>query len=141
MDRLKHGGHLAHLGRRNGGPDVPVEMHGAALPEGVRKELEERGNQAETLVADEEPGSGEPTLLHVPHEVNPGGLVLLGTLHDAENLAEAVLIDANGDQDADVLYLAAPGALKPDPVEEDVGVSPADRSVAPLFDLDRDLLV
>src|ERR1039457_4667494 len=141
MDCLQHGGHVPHLGRRHGGPHVPVEMHGTALPESVGIELGQRGYEAKALIADEELHSSKTTLLHVPHEVNPGGLILLGTLHDAENLTVAVLVDADGDQNAHVLYLAAPGALEPDPVEKDVGVSPSDRPVAPLLDLDRDLLV
>ena len=116
-------------------------MHGAALPEGVGIELGQRGNQAEALVADEKPDAGEPTLLQVPHEVDPGGLVLLRALHDAQHLAVAVLVDADRDQDAHVLHLAAPGALEPDPVEENVGVLARERPVAPLLDLDGDLLV
>ena len=77
----------------------------------------------------------------MPHEIDPRGLVLLGTLHDAQHLAVAVLVDTDRDQDAHVLYLAAPGALQPDTVQENVGMLARERPVAPLLDLDGDLLV
>src|SRR5579859_1080346 len=140
VDRLEHRGHFPDFGRGNGRPDVPVEMHDAALPLGVRVKLGEGRDEPEALIANEKPYSSQASLLHVAQEVNPRGLVLLGPLHDAQDLAIAILVDADGHEDAYVPDLPAPGALEPDPIEENVGMLAGNRTVAPLLDLDGDLL-
>ena len=141
MDGLEHRGDLPDLRGRHRRPHVAVEMDHAALPAGVGIKLGQALDQPEALVADYQAHSGESSVLQVSQHVDPGGLVFLGALHDAENLAESVLVDADRDQDAHVLNLAAPRALQPDPVEEDVRVLALDRPIAPLLDLDGDLLV
>lgn len=58
-------------------------------------------------------------------EGRPAGLVLLGGLADAEDLARTLAGDAGGHQQRDVARLAGPGALHGDAVEETQGCAPS----------------
>lgn len=77
----------------------------------------------------------------MPQEALPRGLVLLRALGHAEHLPVAVRVDADGDEHAHVAHLAAPAALQPQAVEEDVGMRALDRLVPPGLDLASHLLV
>ena len=71
----------------------------------------------------------------------PAGLVLLGALEDAEDLAIAIGIDRDRHQQRHVAHLASPAALEHDAVQIDIGMLAVDRPVPPGLDLAVDLLV
>jgi site-specific DNA recombinase len=132
---------------RNGQADKPNHrlrsdgVHHAALPAGVGEVLGRALDQAQTGVRDDQLNAGEATLLEVRQEARPAGLVLLGALADAQDLAVALGRDADRDQERDVAHLARPAAPEHDPVEVDVGVRARDRPVPPRRDLGVDLPV
>lgn len=74
-------------------------------------------------------------------EGEPASLVLLLALADAENASESVHPNADGHQDRDILYLAAPTPLEHDAVQVDIGKLPLQRLVPPALDVCVDLLV
>ena len=59
---------------------------------------------------------------HASYELLPAGSVLPHALRHADDLAVALRVDADGDEDADVLHASAPGALVPHAVHEHVRV-------------------
>ena len=74
--------------------EAAVPVHDAALPAGGGEVLGRALDQAQAGVRDDQLDAGEPTLLQVGEEARPPDLVLLGTLADAQDLAEALGRDA-----------------------------------------------
>ena len=141
VDGFEHGGHRPDLGRGYQAPDIAVEVNGAALIGHLWVELAQALDQPKALVAGEQLDALESAFLEVAEEVLPGGLVLLGALGDAEYLSVAILLDPDGNEDADVADFATPRELQPNAVEENVGVLTGDRLIAPGLDLADHLLV
>ena len=73
--------------------DVAVEMHHAALPAGLGKELGGTLDQAHAGIRDDELDTAQAAPLEMGQEGAPAGLVLLSALDDAEYLAVAISID------------------------------------------------
>lgn len=87
VDRLQHMADLAHLGRRHLTEDIAVEMHDTALPAGLRQILGYALDQAPASVRGDQLDTLEPAVEQMAQEPRPAGLVLLGPLADAQNLA------------------------------------------------------
>jgi hypothetical protein len=121
--------------------DVAVEMHHAALPARVGQIVGDAFDEATARVRDDQLHAAQAPVDQVAQEGRPAGLVLLGALADAEDLAVALGIDGARHQQRDVAHLARPGPLHDDPVEVEVGMLALDRPVPPFLDLGVDLLV
>ena len=83
MDSLEHVAHLTDLGGRYVAENVPVEMHHAALPAGLREVFRGALHEAAAGIGDNEPHAFEAAIDQVPQERRPAGLVLLGAFADA----------------------------------------------------------
>jgi hypothetical protein len=68
------------------------------LPGGFRKELGGALREPQTGIRDDQSNSLQTALLEVLEERAPSGLVFLGALADAENVAKTLTIDADRDQ-------------------------------------------
>ena len=141
MDGFQHMGDLTDLGRGHVAENVAVEVHHAALPPCRGVEVRSALDQAQTGVRDDQFDAGEAALFEVTQKGAPARLVLLGALHDPQDLAEALLVHADRHQQRDIAHLTGPAALEHDPVEIDIRVCALDRLVAPDLDLLVDLLV
>jgi hypothetical protein len=68
------------------------------MPAGIGKVLRGALGQARASVGDDELDAVQTTLLEMAQEGAPAGLVLLGTLDDAENLPVPIGIDRDRHQ-------------------------------------------
>src|SRR5262249_49985614 len=141
VDRLQERRRLAHLPGRHRREGVAVEVDRAPLPARLREALAQGLHQPQALGRDHQPPALQAPLLQVAQEGAPALGVLLGPFHDAQDLAEAVGVDADGHQHRHRADLAAELAAQPDAVQVDVGVLPGQRAVAPGVDAGVDLLV
>lgn len=82
--------------------DIAVEMHDAALPAGIGIERADAVGEAETGIAGRQLYFRQPARLRVSEEAAPSGLVLLGTLADAEDLVEPIVVDTDRVQHREV---------------------------------------
>jgi hypothetical protein len=90
MDRLEHVADLADLARRHVAEDIAVEMHDAALPPGIGQKLVDALDQPPAGVRGNQLDALQPAVDKVTEERRPVGLVLLGGLADAYDLAETL---------------------------------------------------
>ena len=81
-----------------------------------------------------------PAFDHASEEPLPAGRVLAHALVDRDGLAPALRADADGDEDARVLHVPAPGPLVPHAVHEHVRAFGFQRAFPPLVDPLVDLL-
>jgi hypothetical protein len=98
MDGLEHQGHLAQLAGRHVAEDVAVEVHHAALPARLGEVLGRALDQAHAGIGDDQLDAAQAAPLEMGQEGAPAGLVLLGALDDAEDLAIAVGVDRDRHQ-------------------------------------------
>ena len=101
---------------------VAHEVHHAPLVLRPGKHRVHRGDEARAPVADHEAHALQTAFDHASYELLPAGSVLPHALRHADDLAVALRVDADGDEDADVLHASAPGALVPHAVHEHVRV-------------------
>ena len=73
---------------------VAVEVHDASLPAGIGEELGRALGQPHAGIRDDQPDAFQAALLQMLEEARPACLVLLGALHDAEDLAIAFALTA-----------------------------------------------
>ena len=101
---------------------VAHEVHHAPLVLRPGKHRVHRGDESRAPVADHEAHALQTAFDHASYELLPAGSVLPHALRHADDLAVALRVDADGDEDADVLHASAPGALVPHAVHEHVRV-------------------
>src|SRR5579884_449342 len=77
---------------------VAQEMHGAALPGGLRENLADRRLQTLVIVGDDELDAGEPTRLQAGQEIAPARPALAVRQLDRQDLAPAVLVNRHRHQ-------------------------------------------
>ena len=128
------------VGRRDLGEHVAHEVHHAPLVPRLGQHPVDGGDESGAPVADHQPDSFQAAFDHAPEELLPAGPVLLHALRDADDLAVPLRVDSDGDQYADVLDRAAPGALVPHAVHEHVRVFVLQRPRAPRVDVPVHLL-
>lgn len=141
VDRLEHGRDRGAPGLRHAGEHVAVEVHGAAPVGGIGEHLRDRADHARRLVPDDHPHAAQPAGPQPGQEVPPALRRLREALCGADDLAAAVLLDADGDHGGDVLAGASPAALQVYPVDVDAWVGALERAVPPLLDRGERLLV
>ena len=141
MNGLEHRGHLGALGLGDLREHVAVEVHRAALVGGSREHLGDGAGHGGGLVAGEHAHAREPPALEPREELPPALGRLREPLRGADDLAVAVVVDADGHHHGHVLEGAAPGPLQVDPVDEDIGIGAGERPAAPFLDGLERLLV
>ena len=134
MDRLEHGRDGGAPGLRHTGEHVAVEVHGAAPVGGLREHLRDRADHAGRLVPDDRPHAVKASGPQPGQEFPPALRGLGEALDGADDLAVAVVVDADGDHDGDVPVGASPAALQVYAVDAGVGVGAPGRAVPPLLD-------
>ena len=108
VDGLQHQRHLAQLAGRHVAEDVAVEVHHAALPARLGEVLGGTLDQAHAGIGDDQLDAAQAASLEMGQEGAPAGLVLLGALDDAEDLAVALGVDRDRHQQRHVAHLARP---------------------------------
>ena len=137
-DGLQGGGRPFPVTGRRLGEHVAHEVHHAPLVFRVRQHRVDRGDESGAPVADHQSDAPQPAFDHASEELLPAGRVLAHALVDRDDLAPALRADADGDEDAHVLHVPAPGSLVPHAVHEHVRVFGFQRPRAPLVDLPVD---
>ena len=138
--RAGHYGRPFPVTGRRLGEHVAHEVHHAPLVFRVRQHRVDRGDESGAPVADHQSDAPQPAFDHASEELLPAGRVLAHALVDRDDLAPALRADADGDEDAHVLHVPAPGSLVPHAVHEHVRVLGFQRAFPPLVDLLVDLL-
>ena len=141
VDGLEHRRRLASLGLRHLRKHIAVEVHGAPLIGRIREHLGDGAGHGGGLVAGEHAHAREPPALEPREELPPALGRLREPLRGADDLAVAVVVDADGHHHGHVLEGAAPGPLQVDPVDEDIGIGAGERPAAPFLDGLERLLV
>ena len=117
------------------GEDVALEVHHASLVAGAGQQFAHGGHEAGAPVSRHQSHALQPSCEHALDERAPAFRVLLHALRHGEYLPVAVHADADGDQDAHVLRRAAPAALVPHAVHEQVRVLLPQGPAAPFVDV------
>ena len=123
------------MARRRLGEHVAHEMRHAPLVSRLGQHRVHRGDESGAPVADHQTHALEAAFDHAPDELLSAGGILLHALRHADDLAVALAVDADGDQYADVLDRAVPGAFVPHAVHEHVRILRPQRAVAPFVDV------
>ena len=99
--RLRLHGRCHHVlaGFRHMAEQVAQEVHPAPLPATALEHAPDRRRQPQVGIGDHKPGSSEATLLEGAEELAQEALCLAVTHGDAQHLAVAEDIDANGNVD------------------------------------------
>ena len=139
-DGLQGGGRPFPVTGRRLGEHVAHEVHHAPLVFRVRQHRVDRGDESGAPVADHQSDAPQPAFDHASEELLPAGRVLAHALVDRDDLAPALRADADGDEDADVLHVPAPGALVPHAVHEHVRALALQWPRAPRVDVPVHLL-
>ncbi len=105
---------------RHGRADVAIPVDHAPLPAGLGVKSAQRLDQAQALVAGDQPHAPKTAFFEMAQEVSPARGVLLNPFANAQYLAIAVLVDADRHQHRHVLHFAAPRAFQPHAVEGDL---------------------
>ena len=122
-------------GRRLG-EHVAHEVHHAPLVSCFGQHGVDGGGESRAPAARHGPHALQAAFDHASDELLPTVPVLPHALGHADDLAAALCVNADGDQDADVLHASAPGTLVPHAVHEHVRIFRFQRPVASFVDLD-----
>ena len=104
-DGLQGGGRPFPVTGRRLGEHVAHEVHHAPLVFRVRQHRVHRGDESRAPVADHEAHALQTAFDHASYELLPAGSVLPHALRHADDLAVALRVDADGDEDAHVLHV------------------------------------
>ena len=77
----------------------------------------------------------------MPDKLRPTLLIFLGSFFYSQYLAVAELINAYGNKHTDVFKLSGPGALQPDPIQENVSKLAFNWGIEPFFNPSINLFV
>ena len=122
------------------GEHVAHEAHHAPLVPRLRQHGIDGGHESRAPVSDHQAHSLETAFDHASDELLPTVPVLLHDLGHADDLPVPLLVDADGDEDTDVLHVPAPGALVPHAVHEHVRALALQWPRAPRVDVPVHLL-
>ena len=111
----------AHFQARDIGLSVLLEMELAALPGDGREDGAARGGEAGMVVGDEELECAQAALLETLEEVAPVNFGFAQSDADAEDLAFALGVDAQGDEHGAIEHAAAMADFFVAGIEQDVG--------------------
>ncbi len=116
-------------------------MDRAALPMSFGEEIADRFRQTQAGVRDHQLHTLEAAFFEVLQEARPARLVLLGAFADAEDLAVAVGVDGDGNQQRHIPDFTGPRPFEHDAIEINIRVFTLDRPVPPRLDRRIYLLV
>ena len=95
------------------------------------------GLQYKAFITDHQLYALKAAFMQPLEKANPTGLILFHTLGSAQNLAIALPIDTNGNQNAHVFELTAPVAFEVDPIHIDIRVFAAMKyAISPVLNMD-----
>ena len=123
VNGLEHLGDLDPLLPRHFPEHVSIEVRRAALVLGVGKNLLERPEQPQRLVARDEPHARQPAPAQPQEELLPRFLRLGETLGASHDLAAALGVHPDGHHHRDVLIGPAPASLQVYAVDEEIRVA------------------
>ena len=87
------------------------------------------------LITDDQAYTSKPTLFQPYEERMPAFTILFHAFRSAKNLPAAILADANGNKNRNILDLAAPTAFQVNTIYVDIWIIPGKRTGTPGFDM------
>ena len=108
MDRLEHKRYRFHLVTGCNRKYISVKMNRTALISGIRKDFRNGFKHTEILIADGQTYTSKSAFFQPYEERTPAFTLLFHPFRSAKDFPAAILADANGNENRNVLDLAAP---------------------------------
>ena len=108
-------------------------MNSTTLITGIREDLGYGLQHTEILITDDEADTIKPTFPEPYEEGAPAVFIFFHALSSADNFSAAVFIDADSNENRNILNLTAPTAFEINSVNIDIRILAGKRTGAPLF--------
>ena len=110
-------------------------MNCTALISGIWKDFRNGFQHAKVLITDNQAYTSKPTLFQPYKERTPTFTILFHAFRSAKNLPAAILADANGNENRNVLDLAAPAAFQVNTIYINIRIVLGKRTGTPGFNM------
>lgn len=135
MDRLEHKRYHFHLVTRCDSKYISIKMNRTALISGIRKDFRNGFEHTEILIADDQTYTSNPAFFQPYEERTPAFTILFHPFRSAKDFPAAILTDANGNENRNVLDLAAPTTFQVNTIYVNIGIIPGKRTDIPSFNM------
>lgn len=135
MDRLEHNRYRFHLITGCNRKDISVKMNRTVLISGIRKDFRKGFKHTEILIADDQTYTSKPAFFQPYEERTPAFTILFHPFRSSKDFPAAILTDANGNENRNILDLAAPTAFQVNTIYVIIGIVPGKRTGTPGFDI------
>ena len=135
MDCLEHKSYRFHLVPGCNRKYISVKMNCTALISGIRKDFRNGFQHAEVLITDDQAYTSKPSFFQPYEERTPAFTILFHAFRSAKDLLAAILADTNGNENRNVLDLAAPAAFQVNTIYVNIWIVPGKRTGTPGFNM------
>ena len=116
-------------------PFISVKMNCTTLISGIRKDFWNSFKHAEVLVANDQSNTSKPAFLQPYEERTPAFTIFLHPFSGTKDLPAAILADANGNKNRNILDFAAPAAFQVNAIYVNIRIASRKRTGTPGFDM------
>lgn len=102
-------------------------MNRTALISGIRKDFRNGFKHAGALISDDQTYTSKPAFFQLYEERTPAFTILFHPFRSAKDFPAAILTDANGNENRNVLDLAAPTTFQVNTIYVNIGIVPSPR--------------
>ena len=114
---------------------ISVKINDTALISGIRKDFRNGFQHAEVLITDDQVYTSKPPFFQPYEDRTPAFTILFHAFRSAKDLPAAILADANGNENRNVLDLAAPAAFQVNTIYVNIRIFPGKRTGTPGLDM------
>lgn len=135
MDRLEHKSYRFHLVPGCNRKYISVKMNSTALISGLRKDFRNGLQHTEIFITDGQTYASKPSFFQPYKERTPALTILFHAFRSAKDLPTAILADANGNGNRNVLDLAPSAAFQVNTIYVNIRIIPGKRMGTPDLDM------
>ena len=110
-------------------------MNGTALISDIQKDFRDSFQHAEVLIASDQTYTSKPPFFQPYEERTPTFTIFFHAFRSAKDLPAAILTDANGNKDGNILNFSTPTAFQVDAVCVNIGIVPGKWMGTPCLDM------
>ena len=110
-------------------------MNRTALISGIWKDFWNSFKHAEILIADDQTYTSKPAFFQPYEERTPAFTILFHPFRSAKDLPAAILADANGNENRNVLDLTTPTTFQVNTIYINIGIVPGKREYSGAFSI------
>ena len=110
-------------------------MNRTALISGIWKDFRNSFKHAEILIADDQTYTSKPAFFQPYEERTPAFTILFHPFRSAKDFPAAILTNANGNENRNILDLAAPTTFQVNTIYVNIGIVPGKRTGTPGFNM------